>query len=138
MTCILGHRSGFPCPICLVPRLEQSNISKVWPRRTVSASKELLSRASLAPSLAKKEDILREQSLRDIQVISALTLTLSCLINLTSQSTFFDIIPSFHSIYNAVVADPLHQIEQGIWGKHLWPWIRDQLSQRQKGVLDER
>jgi hypothetical protein len=27
------------------------------------------------------------------------------------------------SIYQAVIADPLHQIELGIWGDHLWKWL---------------
>ena len=29
----------------------------------------------------------------------------------------------FTSIYEAISADPLHQIELGVFGKHFWLWI---------------
>ena len=32
-------------------------------------------------------------------------------------------------------ADPMHQIEHGVWGKHLWPWAKT--SYLLKGELDE-
>jgi len=28
------------------------------------------------------------------------------------------------SLYEMFCADPLHQIEHGVWGKHLWPWFK--------------
>ncbi|KAG8727553.1 hypothetical protein FRC10_005855, partial [Ceratobasidium sp. 414] len=120
MVCILGHRSGFPCPICLVPRLEQSKLMESWPRRTVSSSEDVLHRANQAPTAIECDEILHEQSLRNM------------------RSAFLDIIPPIHSIYDAIIADPLHQIEQGIWGKHLWPWIKSQLPDSSKQVLDDR
>ncbi|KEP45041.1 hypothetical protein V565_326020, partial [Rhizoctonia solani 123E] len=120
MICILGHRSDFPCPKCLVPRREQSNLTKMWPVRTASDTEGLLERATLAKSALEKDSILKEQSLRYV------------------RSTFLDVIPPIHSIYEAIVADPLHQIEQGIWGKHLWPWIREQLPVASKDILDTR
>ncbi|KAF8603005.1 hypothetical protein BDV93DRAFT_556926 [Ceratobasidium sp. AG-I] len=118
--CILGAKSGFPCPICLVPRLEQSSLLKSWPNRTVVLTEDLLERVEQAATAAVKSEILHEQSLRNI------------------RSAFFDLIPPFHSIYSAIVADPLHQIEQGVWGKHLWLWIRNSLSKQQKKTLDAR
>ncbi|KAG9098331.1 hypothetical protein FS749_004060 [Ceratobasidium sp. UAMH 11750] len=120
MVCIHGHKGRFPCPICLVPRLEQSNLLKLWPMRTVSATEDILCRAKSAPTKTEREKILKEQSLRNI------------------RSAFLDIIPTIHSIYDAGIADPLHQIEQGIWGKHLWPWIRDSLPTESKQILDHR
>ncbi|KAG9094666.1 hypothetical protein FS749_012061 [Ceratobasidium sp. UAMH 11750] len=120
MVCILGHNSGFPCPICLVPRLEQSKLMEVWPTRTVSGSEDVLDRANQAPTISKRNEILHEQSLRNI------------------RSAFLDLIPPIHSIYDAIIADPLHQIEQGVWGKHLWPWIKNQLPDSSKQILDDR
>lgn len=29
----------------------------------------------------------------------------------------------FWSVYKALTSDPLHEIEQGEFGKHIWPWI---------------
>jgi hypothetical protein len=46
--------------------------------------------------------------------------------------------PAFFSVYSAVTADPLHQIEQGIFGKHIWPNLRDGFSKKQATVLDTR
>ncbi|QRV96205.1 hypothetical protein RhiJN_24223 [Ceratobasidium sp. AG-Ba] len=120
MVCILGHKSGFPCAICLVPRLEQSKLGEQWPPRTVSSTIATLRRAENTGTKTEKESILQEQSLRDV------------------RSAFIDIIPPIHSIYDAVVADPLHQIEQGVWGKHLWPWIRDDLPKASRKILDSR
>ncbi|KAG8742492.1 hypothetical protein FRC10_001388 [Ceratobasidium sp. 414] len=101
IVCILGSKSGFPCPICLVPHAEQHDLLGIWPLRTVEGN-----------------EILHEQSLRAV------------------HNVFHDIIPRFFSVYLAVSADPLHQIEQGIFGKHIWPWIRNGLSKKQATVLD--
>ncbi|KAG9125007.1 hypothetical protein FRC07_009351 [Ceratobasidium sp. 392] len=120
MVCILGHKSKLPCPICLVPRRDQSQLMKQWPMRTVPSTEDVLRRANNAVSAAQRDSILKEQSLRNI------------------RSAFFDIIPPCHSIYNAMIADPLHQIEQGIWGKHLWVWIKDALPKASKQILDDR
>ncbi|KAB5587904.1 hypothetical protein CTheo_8654 [Ceratobasidium theobromae] len=120
MICILGHSSDFPCPICLVPRLEQSRLTKSWPIRTTFMTKQILSQAKKAESAVEKDAILKKQSLQSV------------------RSVFLDVIPPIHSVYNTIIADPLHQIEQGIWGKHLWPWIRDQLPRASKEILDAR
>ena len=39
------------------------------------------------------------------------------------------------SLYEMFCADPLHQIENGVWGKHLWLWFKAHYLQ--KGELDE-
>lgn len=36
------------------------------------------------------------------------------------------------------VIDPLHQIEQGVYGKHIWPWIAENLGTSQLRLLDDR
>ncbi|KAG8696436.1 hypothetical protein FRC08_007148 [Ceratobasidium sp. 394] len=120
IVCILGSKSGFPCPVCLVPHCEQHNLLGTWPLRTVEASRELVARAMEAKTQKQRDKILREQSLRAVDNI------------------FYNIIPRFFSVYLAVTADPLHQIEQGIFGKHIWPWIRDGLSKKHATVLDAR
>ena len=38
-------------------------------------------------------------------------------------------------LYEMFCADPLHQIEQGVWGKHLWLWVKTHYLL--KGELDE-
>ncbi|KAG8714224.1 hypothetical protein FRC08_012222 [Ceratobasidium sp. 394] len=96
------------------------NLLGTWPLRTVEESQELVASAREAKTQKRRDEILREQSLRAVDNI------------------FYDIIPRFFSVYSAVTADPLHQIEQGIFGKHIWPWIRSGLSKKQAAALDAR
>lgn len=36
-------------------------------------------------------------------------------------------------------AEPLHQVEQGVHGKHMWPWIKDNyLTPHELAVLDQK
>lgn len=84
MICILGHNSGFPCPICLVPRLEQSKLGKVWPIRTVAATEAILERARHSETKAEKDKILHEQSLRDIRV-SGSNVSANCTLSLRTH-----------------------------------------------------
>ena len=39
------------------------------------------------------------------------------------------------SLYEMFCADPLHQIEQGVWGRHFWLWFK--ANYLSKGELDE-
>jgi hypothetical protein len=49
----------------------------------------------------------------------------------------------FTSIYEAISADPLHQIELGVFGKHFWLWIISKgdnpgyLSNKELDMLDD-
>lgn len=45
---------------------------------------------------------------------------------------FLDYFSQFTPIYEAISADLLHQIELGVHGKHLWPWI---ISKSDPGYL---
>lgn len=43
------------------------------------------------------------------------------------------------SAYDAIaIADPLHQIEQGIFGKHMWPKLVKIIGRANCGILDQR
>jgi hypothetical protein len=50
----------------------------------------------------------------------------------------------FTSIYEAISADPLHQIELGVFGKHFWLWIISKgdnpgyLDNKELDVLDDK
>ncbi|KAG9086597.1 hypothetical protein FS749_003534 [Ceratobasidium sp. UAMH 11750] len=118
IVCILGSKSGFTCPICLVPREEQHNLLDSWEPRTVEDSQALVAEAEDATTLKQQDEILHRQSLR------------------CTRNIFHNIMPSFFSVYAAISADPLHQIEQGVFGKHIWPWICKQLSPKSATILD--
>ena len=41
-------------------------------------------------------------------------------------------------VYQSFCADPLHQIKQGIWGQHLWLWLKNvYLSTSELRQLDD-
>ena len=57
---------------------------------------------------------------------------------------FLTYFSNFTSIYKAISADLLHQIELRVHGKHFWPWIIDKgnnpgyLSGKQLDELDDK
>jgi hypothetical protein len=65
---ILGSKSTFACPICLVPHDELANLGGTWPKRTKSGTFELLTRASEKKTKDARKRILKKQSLRFLTV----------------------------------------------------------------------
>ncbi|KAF9642410.1 hypothetical protein BDM02DRAFT_3193327, partial [Thelephora ganbajun] len=105
-TTILGARSAYPCPICLVPSDKLWDLSEViYLRRTRDGVLLLIIRADEAPSKKAAKEILNSQSIRNV------------------SNTFLNYFSYFTSIYEAISADLLHQIELGVFGKHFWLWI---------------
>ncbi|KAG8710535.1 hypothetical protein FRC08_017044 [Ceratobasidium sp. 394] len=118
---ILGSLSGFPCPICLVPRELQGDLTGEWPLRTREGTLEVLRRASKAKTATSHGLIWQEQSLRK------------------TQNSFLKLMGWGFSVFQAVAADPLHQIELGVFGNHMWLWLLDHiLRDDQKAKLDEQ
>jgi hypothetical protein len=68
MALIRGYQGLFPCPVCLVPAEKLADTNLVFARRTAKNAKMLIKRASKASTKAQKEEILKSQSLRDVQV----------------------------------------------------------------------
>ena len=68
MTLIRGINSHFPCPVCLVPAEDLSNLSKVYPLRTTEKMKEVYETAKRADTMAEKEVILKDYGLRNVEV----------------------------------------------------------------------
>ncbi|KAG8749793.1 hypothetical protein FRC12_013224 [Ceratobasidium sp. 428] len=121
ITAILGALSKFPCPICLVPRAQQGDLVGSWPLQTHQSTLDVLKRARKVKTLKLQKLIRDEQSLRNI------------------TNAFIKSSGSQFSIYQAIGADPLHQIELGVFGSHMWPWLLDQrLNEQQKAKLNER
>ncbi|KAG8752853.1 hypothetical protein FRC12_011767 [Ceratobasidium sp. 428] len=119
---LLGAKSGFPCPICLVPRELQGDLSgKRWPLRTYNDTMDIQAQAESAKTKSAAKNIRAEQSLRK---------TKSYLLTLMGPD---------YSVYEAIAAvDPLHQIEQGIFGHHMWPKIKAIIGPENRGILDQR
>jgi len=46
---------------------------------------------------------------------------------------------NYIDLYQMFLAKPLHQVEQGVYGKHTWPWIKDNyLTPHELAVLDQK
>jgi hypothetical protein len=71
MTLIRGINSRYPCPVCLVPAEDLSNLSNVYPLRTTEKMKEVYETAQRAGTMAEKDAVLKEYGLRDIEVSRA-------------------------------------------------------------------
>ena len=68
MALIRGVNSHYPCPICLIPSEELSDLSKIYPLRTTEKMKEVYKMAQEAETMAGKEVILKEYGLRNVEV----------------------------------------------------------------------
>ena len=52
------------------------------------------------------------------------------------QNTFLNSFSAYISIFQAFILDPLHAIEQGEHGKHLWPWLCEALPESSLSEID--
>lgn len=68
-TTILGARSMYPCPICLIPSDQLWDLSEVmYPRRTWAGVRRLILDANGASSKKAAKEILGLQSVRNVSV----------------------------------------------------------------------
>ena len=65
---ILGSKSSYPCPICLVPKDKQSDLGRTWPARTKEGTDALITQASWQKTKEARKNTLASQSLRYIFV----------------------------------------------------------------------
>ncbi|KAL1713402.1 hypothetical protein EV715DRAFT_296107 [Schizophyllum commune] len=115
---ILGPQSFFPCPICLVHTDDQWDLSVQWPKRTVEGTEKLLRRARRCKTKQDRKEVLSQQSLRFL------------------TNTFIEVFGRQFSVFDTFVLDPLHQIEQGEWGRHWWRWLLQCLDNKELDIID--
>lgn len=70
MALIRGLNALYPCPICFVPWNEQSDLSTEHPKRTGQESKMILEKARAFRTAAEREQLLKDNSLRDVEVLN--------------------------------------------------------------------
>ncbi|KAJ3559142.1 hypothetical protein NM688_g517 [Phlebia brevispora] len=109
VACLLGVQSKFSCPICLVPSDQQNNFWGTWPARTQKDARAILQQLHHLPTKKAHHELLSTYSLRDI------------------SNAFFGVCSYFFDFYRTFTADPLHEIEQGVYGKHIWPWMLESI-----------
>jgi hypothetical protein len=70
MALIRGLKGLYPCPMCLVPQEQQSDLSQIFPLRTQQGSEALFHQAQALNRVEDKERLLKSQSLRMVKVCS--------------------------------------------------------------------
>lgn len=68
MALIRGFRGLCPCPVCLVPNSEQRRITGNYTLRTAVEVQQLFEEVKKCRTEAEKEEILKEQGLRPVEV----------------------------------------------------------------------
>jgi hypothetical protein len=68
MALIRGLNGLCPCPICLVPKNEQRNISGTYQLRTAANVKMLVDKAENCQTEAEKEEVLKTEGIRGVSV----------------------------------------------------------------------
>jgi hypothetical protein len=67
MALIRGEKGLYPCPICLVPRDQQSNLSIFHTLRTAAHSRSIYE-AGLTMTATEREALLKSEGLRNVAV----------------------------------------------------------------------
>jgi len=113
----------------------------IWPLRTRNGALTLLAQADSCATKTEAYKVLLEQSIRNVPVSLVLVLRppISELeSNYQFQNTLLNYFSHYACVYQAFCSDPLHQIEQGVWGQHFWKWFKEvYLSFPELRVLDE-
>ena len=108
----------------------------VYPLRTRNGTLTLLARAEECTTKAEAYRVLLEQSVRNIPVSSFYSE--KDLSEFQFQNTLLNHFSHWMCVYQSFCSDPLHQIEQGIWGQHCWKWFKEvYLSVSELRCLDE-
>ncbi|KAJ6539999.1 hypothetical protein DFH09DRAFT_929817, partial [Mycena vulgaris] len=109
MALIRSLQGLYPCPICFVPWNENSDLSTEHPLRTGKESEEILENARALRSAAKREELLKDHGLRDV------------------ENTFWKIKDS--DPHAVISYDPLHAEDGGFWGDNIFTQIKSTYAQ---------
>jgi hypothetical protein len=69
---IRGTNSKFPCPICLVPNDQLTNLTDKFALRTTELMKKVYDEAQLL-NLTEREQLLKEHGLRNVEVTTSIS-----------------------------------------------------------------
>ncbi|KAJ7797629.1 hypothetical protein B0H14DRAFT_2389551 [Mycena olivaceomarginata] len=105
---IRNSRANHPCPQCLVHHDELHQLTNTFPLRTTESMSRALSCAPNAPKTARN-DYLKSYGLHDFKHF---------LWNFNNSDP-----------YRASGYDCLHYFDGGIWGRHVWPLLKEYLQE---------
>jgi hypothetical protein len=121
--------------MCLVPKDKQPYLGHTWPARTKEGTDALLIQAAKQKTKQARKNTLATQLLRFlyVRVFDHHLIMLS--LNLI-QNIFLAMFSMWFAIFKAFIFDPLHALEQGEFGKHLWPWLLEALPKTSQSEID--
>ena len=127
--------ANYPCPKCLVPKNELHCVSKAFPTRTSESMRTVIQEVSIASTKVKKDKILQDHGLHDIEVGLNKPHPIDYPPNLLGcQHFLWDF--RFSDPYKALSYDTLHSDDLGKWGKHIWELLLQVLEDLgMKGAL---
>lgn len=132
MALIRGNKCLFPCPVCLVPASELSNLAVKWPRRTVEQAKEALNHRLVG----ERQEATKELGLRPIEVQCSF-IFYHFADTKFKQNSLWQLQRS--NLHDAASEDGLHFNQIGIFGYHLYGQFKLALSKRFQAMqFDER
>ena len=68
MSLIRGAKGLCPCPICLIPADQLSDLETKYPLRTAEGSQAIVHDAEACQTVADAEELLKDAGLRPVQV----------------------------------------------------------------------
>ena len=92
MALIQGSNGLCPCPVCLVPKNEQRNISGTYPLRIAANIKMLVDKAENCQTEAEKEEILKTEGIHSVSVSAPLSIFIYLCIDSTCHRTLSGIL----------------------------------------------
>ncbi|EKM76684.1 hypothetical protein AGABI1DRAFT_93876 [Agaricus bisporus var. burnettii JB137-S8] len=122
MALIRGLKSGFPCPVCLVPRDLQWDLSKDFSLRTQAATQAILYETMMLPTQEQRNTFLKDSgSLRGV------------------ENAFWSV--NYTDLHAAISYDCLHSDDNGLWEDHFFPVFKDlakELGRQNVSLIDNR
>uniref|UniRef100_A0A8H8CLW5 Uncharacterized protein n=1 Tax=Psilocybe cubensis TaxID=181762 RepID=A0A8H8CLW5_PSICU len=115
-----GATSNFPCPVCLVPKENLSNLTTVYPYRTSAEMKHIYTEAQNFTA-KDKENYLKEYGLRNV------------------ENVFWMMNGS--DVYKALSWDRLHAYHGGLFSDHLWSEFKaiiDSSGRKDAEIIDNQ
>ncbi|KAG1783951.1 hypothetical protein EV702DRAFT_1175911 [Suillus placidus] len=117
MSLTRGIMSLWPCPICLVPRDDLWDTSKLYCRRISKDSQAVINAACAKETFEEREELLKEQALRLI------------------ENAFWAV--AFTCVYRALSHDRCHFNHGRLWSRHLWVELQKYLVSLGRGKVSE-
>ena len=126
MAQIRGGRGKRPCPICLVPKENLSDVSTTWPLKTVKHTKQIIDQANTL-NTKEGEKLLSAFGIHNVDMSIILLQSCGCITVYDIQNVFW-LLKNLDP-HHALSFDRLHSNHSGLFGYHLWDLFKAVVNQ---------